>query len=55
MWNYDAQIHFSWYGEENGERQWADAENSGSIFAACIDSEGRKQFCLNPSREVAKQ
>ena len=51
-WPYQAKIHFSWYGETAGEKTWADAENSGSKFATCVDQNGNKQFCLNPVEVV---
>ncbi len=52
-WPYQAKIHFSWYGETAGEKIWADAENSGSKFATCVDGEGNKQFCLDPVEIIA--
>lgn len=53
FWPYQAKIHFSWYGETAGEKIWADAENSGSKFATCVDGEGNKQFCLDPVEIIA--
>ena len=49
-WPYPGEkIHFSWYGESSQGKVWADAQTGGSSFATCVDGEGNKQFCLDPT------